>query len=155
MLVRPGLSELRMLDNSLCSIITVSEGLLTSSGNTMLVMQRFGIVCSGADNPIGVTILKRRLLWLGHVLRLSSQRIPRRALFADAGTGWKKRRGGQCMTWCRSMKESCKGLSCVGPSRLPGWGPRDGATQWLETLSDMAQNRSQWRSCCNLLLLSS
>ncbi|CAH8587907.1 unnamed protein product [Schistosoma margrebowiei] len=107
------------------------------------------------DNSIGVTILKHRLRWLGHVLRMSSQRIPRRALFANSGTGWKKRRGGQCMTWCRGMKESCKGLACVGPSRLPGWGLRDGATQWLETLSDMAQNRSQWRSCCNLLLLSS
>ena len=106
------------------------------------------------DNSIGVTILKHRLRWLGHVLRMSSQRLPRRALFADSGTGWKKRRGGQCMTWCRGMKESCKGLASVGPSRLPGWGPRDGATQWLETLSDMAQNRSQWRSCCNLLLLS-
>ncbi|KAH9579246.1 hypothetical protein MS3_00000759 [Schistosoma haematobium] len=104
------------------------------------------------DNPTGVTILKHRLRWLGHVLRMSSQRILRRALFADSGTGWKKRRGGQCMTWCRGMKERCKGLAPVGPSRLPAWGPRDGATQWLETLSDMAHNRSQWRSCCNLLL---
>ncbi|KAH9580585.1 hypothetical protein MS3_00009191 [Schistosoma haematobium] len=46
------------------------------------------------DNAIYVTILKHRLRWLGHVLRMSSQRIPRRALFADSGTGWKKRRGG-------------------------------------------------------------
>ncbi|CAH8674745.1 unnamed protein product [Schistosoma haematobium] len=107
------------------------------------------------DNSVGVTILKHRLRWLGHVLRMSSQRIPRRALVADSGTGWKKQRGGQCMTWCRGMKESCKGLASVGPSRLPGWGLGDGATQWLETLSDMAQNRSQWRSYCNLLLLSS
>ncbi|CAH8534076.1 unnamed protein product [Schistosoma haematobium] len=37
------------------------------------------------DNSIGVTILKHRLRWLGHVLRMSSQRIPRRALFADSG----------------------------------------------------------------------
>ncbi|KAH9596766.1 hypothetical protein MS3_00002341 [Schistosoma haematobium] len=88
------------------------------------------------DNAFGVTMLKHRLRWLGHVLRMSSQRIPRRTLFADAGTGWKKRRG-----------ESCKVLASVGPSRLPGWGPRNGATQWLETLSDMAQNRSQWQSC--------
>ncbi|CAH8432930.1 unnamed protein product [Schistosoma bovis] len=49
MLVKPGLSELRTLDDSLCLIIVVSEGLLTSSGNTMLVMQRFGIVCSGTE----------------------------------------------------------------------------------------------------------
>ncbi|VDP31244.1 unnamed protein product [Schistosoma margrebowiei] len=98
---------------------------------------------------------RHRLQWLGHVLRVSSQRIPHRALFADSKTGSKKRRGGQCMTWCRGIKESCKGLAFVSPSRLPGWGLRDSATQWLETLSDMAQNRSQWRSCCNLLLLSS
>ncbi|VDP10399.1 unnamed protein product [Schistosoma margrebowiei] len=50
------------------------------------------------DNSIGVTILKHRLRWLGHVLRMSSQRISRRALFSDAGTGCKKRRGGQCIT---------------------------------------------------------
>ncbi|VDO98085.1 unnamed protein product [Schistosoma curassoni] len=49
MLVKPGLSEFRMLDVSLCSIIAVSEGLPTSSGNTMLTMQGFGIVCSGTE----------------------------------------------------------------------------------------------------------
>ncbi|VDP32098.1 unnamed protein product [Schistosoma margrebowiei] len=46
------------------------------------------------DNPIGVNILKHRLRWLGHVLRMWFQRISRRELFADAGTGWKERRGG-------------------------------------------------------------
>ncbi|VDP49492.1 unnamed protein product [Schistosoma curassoni] len=59
---------------------------------------------------------------------MSSHRIPRRALFTDAGTGWKKRRGGQRMTWCRGMKESYKRLVSVGPSQIPGRGPRDGAT---------------------------
>ncbi|VDP53882.1 unnamed protein product [Schistosoma mattheei] len=83
------------------------------------------------DNPVGVTILKHRLRWPGHVLRMSSQRIPCRALFADNETDWKKRRGGQYMTWCRDMKESWKGLASVGSSRLPGWVPRDGVTQWL------------------------
>ncbi|VDP32580.1 unnamed protein product [Schistosoma curassoni] len=50
------------------------------------------------DDSTGVTIFKHRLRWLGHVLRMSSQRIPLRALFADAETGQTKRRGGQCMT---------------------------------------------------------
>ncbi|VDO88847.1 unnamed protein product [Schistosoma margrebowiei] len=36
----------------LCLIIVVSGGLLTSSGNTMSVMQRFGIVCSGSATII-------------------------------------------------------------------------------------------------------
>ncbi|RTG91107.1 uncharacterized protein DC041_0008631, partial [Schistosoma bovis] len=75
--------------------------------------------------------------WQHHVsnAEIRHRRIPRRALFANAGTGWKKRR------------ESSKELASVGPSRLLGWGPRDSATQWLEALSDMAHNRSQWRSC--------
>ncbi|VDP57458.1 unnamed protein product [Schistosoma mattheei] len=72
------------------------------------------------DDAIGVTILKHLLRWLRHVLQMSSQRIPRRALFADSGTGWKKRRGGQCMTWCRDMKGSCTRLASVSPSRLAG-----------------------------------
>ncbi|VDP79258.1 unnamed protein product [Schistosoma curassoni] len=82
---------------------------------------------------------------------MSSQRIRYRALFEDAETGCEKRRGGQCMTRCRGMKDSCTELVSVGQSRLPGWGPRDGVTQWLDMLSDL----DQWRSCCNLILLSS
>ncbi|VDP36581.1 unnamed protein product [Schistosoma mattheei] len=39
------------------------------------------------DKSVGVTILKHRLRWLGHVLQMSSQRIPRRALFFNAQTG--------------------------------------------------------------------
>ncbi|VDP77854.1 unnamed protein product [Schistosoma curassoni] len=62
---------------------------------------------------------------------MSSQRIPRRASFSDSGTGWKKRRGGQCMKWCHGMKESCKGLASVGPSRLPGWG----SERWCYTVA--------------------
>ncbi|VDP61808.1 unnamed protein product [Schistosoma mattheei] len=83
------------------------------------------------NNAIGVTILKHRLRCLGHVLRMSSQRIPRHASFGNAGISWKKRRCCQCLTWCRCMKEICTGLTSVGPSLLLGCGLRDGATQWL------------------------
>ncbi|KER33167.1 LOW QUALITY PROTEIN: hypothetical protein T265_12654 [Opisthorchis viverrini] len=38
-------------------------------------------------------------------------------------------------------------LNCDGHCRLSGWGPRNGPHQWLETLSDMAQSRPQWRLC--------
>ncbi|VDO76682.1 unnamed protein product, partial [Schistosoma curassoni] len=100
-----------------------SQDCITGSG----IQVRHRVFWHRDDNAIDVTILKHRLRWLGHVLRMSSQRILRRASFADSGTGWKKRRGGQCMTWCRGMKESYKGLASVGPSRLPGWGLRDGA----------------------------
>lgn len=33
-------------------------------------------------------------------------------------------------------------MASVGPSRLFYLGPRDGGTQWLETLSDMTQDRN-------------
>ncbi|VDO71645.1 unnamed protein product [Schistosoma mattheei] len=43
------------------------------------------------------------------------------------------------------MKGSCKGLARVGPSRLPDWGPRDGATQ--DTLYDQVTPRPNvWKS---------
>ena len=54
-------------------------------------------------HSLSVVIWKHRLRWLGHVLRMSSQRFPYRSLFANPGTGWKKRRGGQPMTWRRGM----------------------------------------------------
>ena len=89
----------------------------------------------------------QRLRWLGHVLRMPSDRLPRRAMFAGISPSWKRVPGGQSMTWQRSMKSLTTRLSCVGRVRLPGWGPRDPAHLWLETLSDMARSRDQWRSC--------
>ncbi|KAG5441849.1 Nudix hydrolase 14, chloroplastic [Clonorchis sinensis] len=34
---------------------------------------------------------------------------------------------------------------------VAGWGPRDPACAWLETLGEMAANRCQWHSCCHFL----
>ena len=59
------------------------------------------------------------------------------------------------MTWQRKMKCLTEGLSLVGNVRLAGWGPRDPSDLWLETLSDMASSRSQWRSCTFSLALYS
>ncbi|KER31961.1 hypothetical protein T265_12888, partial [Opisthorchis viverrini] len=83
-------------------------------------------------------ITLHRLRWLGHVLRMPVDRLPRRVLFAQPCEGWKRARGGQTMTWQRRMKAITSKLSCAGHCRLPGGGPRDGPHQWLETLSDMA-----------------
>ncbi len=58
------------------------------------------------------------------------------------------------MTWQKGMKTLTSGLARVGPVRLPGWGPRDSSTRWLETLASMAQCRSQWRTCIHNLSLS-
>ena len=88
-----------------------------------------------------------RLRWLGHVLRMPTHRLPYRALFALPGCGWKKKAGGQPMTWRAGMKKLTKALGSAGTARLPGWGPKDPEFGWLYTLKDMAGNRNQWRQC--------
>ena len=95
-----------------------------------------------------------RLRWLGQVLRMSDDRLPRRALFSEPKVSWIRSSGGQHMTWQRNMKCLTEGLSRIGNVRLAGWGPRDPFHLWLETLSDMT-SRSQWRSCFFSLVLSS
>ncbi|KAG5451353.1 hypothetical protein CSKR_109950 [Clonorchis sinensis] len=55
------------------------------------------------------------------------------------------------MTWQKGVKEITKSLDVVGVVRLLGWGPRDPACAWLETLQEMAANRCQWRSRCQFL----
>ncbi|CAH8290041.1 unnamed protein product, partial [Schistosoma intercalatum] len=121
MLVKPGLSELRTLDDSVsdhrCLRRIADIQWQHHVSNAEVRHRVFG---HRDDNAIGVTILKHRLRWLGHVLRMSSQRIPRRALFADSGTGWKKRRGDQCMTWCRGMKVAKDWLVLVLHDSLVG-----------------------------------
>jgi hypothetical protein len=93
----------------------------------------------------------QQLRWLGHVLRMPSHRLPKRALFSSPDPAWRKRRGGQPTTWQKGMKAITKRLGSVGAARLPGWGPRDPPCAWLETLGDMAADRCQWRSCCQFL----
>ncbi|RTG84990.1 uncharacterized protein DC041_0009769 [Schistosoma bovis] len=89
--------------------------------------------------------------WLGHVLRMPEHRLPRRAMLTGVEDGWKKIRGGQTKTWHRCLKSLTSSLSHVGRCRLLVWGPRDYRNQWLESLGDMAQNRSQWRRCIHSL----
>ena len=79
-----------------------------------------------------------RLRWLGHVLRMPSHRLPRRAMLADIGPDCKRASSGQTKTWNQSMKCLTVNLSYVGRCRLRGWGPRDCKNQWLETIGDMA-----------------
>ena len=96
-----------------------------------------------------------RLRWLGHVLRMPIDRLPSRALFSVPGRDWRKVQGGQVMTWQRQMRSATSRLGTVGSCRLPGWGPRSPPFAWLETLRDMAFDRSQWRTCCKHLVGSS
>ncbi|VDO84836.1 unnamed protein product [Schistosoma margrebowiei] len=92
-----------------------------------------------------------RLKWLSHVLRVPEHRLPRRAMLTGVGNGWEKVRGGQTRTWHQSLKSLTCSLSHVERCRLLSRGPCDCRNQWLETLGDMAPNRSQWRRCIHSL----
>ena len=74
------------------------------------------------------------LRWPGHVLRTEPHRLPHRTLFSIPQAGWKKRPGGQQVTWQCEMESATVGLRRVRSSRLPGWSPKDNSTRWLYTL---------------------
>ncbi|KAH9592089.1 hypothetical protein MS3_00001238 [Schistosoma haematobium] len=101
--------------------------------------------------PIDEVMKLHQLRWLGHVLRMSNDQPPRRAIFCGVGVGWKKARGGQTKTWHKPMKSLTSGLSHIYRCRLPGWDLRDDSNRWLETLNDMTQNRLQWCRCIHSL----
>ncbi|CAI2737955.1 unnamed protein product, partial [Dicrocoelium dendriticum] len=104
-------------------------------------------VLRNASISFNKLVLLRQLRWLGHVLRMAPEHLPRRALFALQGPGWRRPRGGQPSTWRQRMKSLTSCLAAVGSVRLPGWGPKDEECQWLSTLEDMARNRNQWKNC--------
>ncbi|KER28674.1 hypothetical protein T265_04545 [Opisthorchis viverrini] len=60
---------------------------------------------------------------------MPNHRLPKRVLFSMPNSEWRKQRGGQPLTWQRSMKEITKRLGAVGATRLPGWGPPECAAR--------------------------
>ena len=60
---------------------------------------------------------------LGHVLPMGPLCLSHWALFSIPRERWKKRPGGQQVTWQREMKNASISLPRVGSSRLPGCGP--------------------------------
>ncbi|CAH8623296.1 unnamed protein product, partial [Dicrocoelium dendriticum] len=104
-------------------------------------------ILGNASIPFNKLVLLRQLRWLGHVLRMAPERLPRRALFARQGPVWRRPCGCQPSTWRQHMKSLTSYLAAVGPLRLPGWGPKDEECQWINTLEDMARNRNQWKNC--------
>lgn len=59
------------------------------------------------------------------------------------------------MTWCRSMKILVSTLALVGAWHLPGWDLRDEDRRQSEKLTNVVENRSQWRDRCAACLQNS
>jgi hypothetical protein len=141
------LRRLQVFDNR-CLRTIAGVGWRQRIRNEVVRKRVFG---NTAGNSIEECIQKNRLRWLGHVLRMPNNRLPRKVLFSLPASEWRKPKGGQMMTWQKGMKDITRSLGRVGSVRLPGWGVRDSPHAWLETLCDMAVNRCQWRSCCQTL----
>ncbi|CAH8429858.1 unnamed protein product [Schistosoma mattheei] len=109
---------------SVCLTITSKQATRYRT-STLLTWHVFGY------NDDSVTTLKHRLRWLGHVLRMSCQRFHVAHCLPTLGPAGKPERWLGCVMV--SWYKRCTELVSVGPSRFSGWGPRDGATQWLET----------------------
>ena len=58
-----------------------------------------------SSRKLNQIILRTRLRWLGHVLRMNSSRLPKKFLLAEPKFGWKRSHSGQVMTWHRGMKK--------------------------------------------------
>ena len=93
-----------------------------------------------------------RLRWLGHILRMDNSRLPQKSIASKAPNSWKKAAGGQRKTWLKDIKQLASPLAKIGNVWLPGWSHKDDPSQWIDTLTDMARDRTQWRSCCYSIL---
>jgi len=87
-----------------------------------------------------VTIQKRRLKWLGYVLRMKEDVIPKAALEFDKGYNWRRPPCGTRKTWRKIVKDELK--SQVKPPRmtLKVWDK-----EWFDIFKEIALNRNQWR----------
>ena len=75
---------------------------------------------------VEVIMLQRRLRWLGHVLRMASERIPR-CLLVSKIAGGKRAMGKQKLRWCDVVSNDLKRCGLV------------------ENWSEIAVDRKMWR----------
>jgi hypothetical protein len=99
---------------------------------------------------MGELLVERRWRWLGHVLRMGPERLPRKCLVVGdvlAAEGARRGRVGQRLSWLRLVvKESWGHLpwgSAVLPERKPHW-VRWKAGEWLPLLERVAADRQAW-----------
>ena len=87
------------------------------------------------------TIQKRRLQWLGHVLRKPDQELTKQALLSSPCPGWRCRRGGQLKTWLNTVKAD---LDVLGLHAV--YGVRQWSKNWLNISLELASDRKAWNA---------
>lgn len=109
-----------------------------------------GVVCVGRYDKCQPFFCSSALLNVCE--NVPTHSLPFLELFALAREGWQKRHGGQYMNWCTGTKKLASVFAPMDTSRLHGWDPRDDGCCWLETLTDVSQNRRHWRIYCKAYL---
>ena len=92
----------------------------------------------GLEQSMETIIIQHRWSWLGHVLRMPSERLAKRAFLTSNPVGWKRPRGCPKMTWTRLVKSEAEKF--LGYNHLPGW-----SSNWKNILADLATDRAVWR----------
>ena len=109
-------------NNCLCQILTVR----------LLDRIPVSVIRKRACHQLSIeqALMKRRLQLFGHVARMETSRLPRRAFLVRQPASWRRRRGGQNKTWLKTVSQD---LTRVHPRYSP------------EDASIDASNRSLWR----------
>lgn len=95
------------------------------------VLQRFD-----RREHLPVRLLRLRMRWLGHLTRMKPERFARRAFFSKIPSGWRRRPGGQRLTWDRCVRADT-GAEARVYLRLHG-------LPWEETIISLTQDRLEW-----------
>ena len=90
---------------------------------------------------IPLTIRKRRMKWLEHVLRMKPSDIPNAVLEFERGENCKRAPGGKRKSWRTIVRDDLK--KQVKPPKL-SW--KNWEKQWFNLTKEVAGNRSQWRA---------
>ena len=136
MAVKPGQSAYLMFQLyksvriGVCRILLIRWPLVTSNHDVRL--------CCNIQS-LNLHLRRRRLRWLGHVLRSPTTDFKRKVLAPQQCRGWRHRHGGQLKTWLTTIKQDVDvlGLSSV-------YGLRNWNANWINIVSELASDRRQW-----------
>jgi hypothetical protein len=85
-------------------------------------------------------VTRRRLMFLGHILRRPDTFIPKRCLLTKPEEGWRRRPGGQRINWRRTVYKDVN-----TPQIRRAYGSSAWESNWVTILEHTAQDRSQWK----------
>ena len=98
------------------------------------------------EEKLSQTIKRRRLIWLGHVLRMKDGRMPQQILLDRQPSNWKRPRGRPRQSWDRMVHTETRSLTNHIRNAIGHWADWsvDGQ-RWISYLGELASSRTQWR----------